>query len=215
MTTTSGKIKVVKNLIFHKNLLLLFFIAFSLQFSAQMFVQEGAVLSLNKGTLIYADSIVYDNAIQSEHISTVRVANKVFVSKDSKPYITDDSSQLNFADGNASEKNPAKVASKSIEKKIVDVKPTQPSDQSSEYLHRVFKNSPLEDFRSSTEQHVVAVVTNGSSKNRKLVITKNDSLHLIQPGYSDILVIEFKKFCEISLPEICQRSFLTRPPPFI
>lgn len=211
MTTTSGKINVVKKLIFHKNLLLLFFIAFSLQFSAQMFVQEGAVLSLNKGTLIYADSIVYDDAIQSEHISTVRVANKVFVSKDSKPYITDDSSQLNFADGNASEKNPAKVASKSIEKKIADVKPTQ----SSEYLHRVFKNSPLEDFRSSTEQHVVAVVTNGSSKNRKLVITKNDSLHLIQPGYSDILVIEFKKFCEISLPEICQRSFFTRPPPFI
>lgn len=206
---------VGKDLIFHKNLLLLFFIAFSLQFSAQMFVKEGAVLSLNKGTIIYADSIVYDDAISSEQITTVRATNKVFVSKDSKPYITDDSSQLNFADGNAYEKNPAKVASKSIEKKIVDVKPTQPSDQSSEYLHRVFKNSPLEDFRSSTEQHVVAVVTSGSSKTRKLVSTKNDYLYLIQSGYADVLVIKFKNFCEISLLEICHRSFLTRPPPLI
>ena len=170
-----------------------------------MFVKEGSTLSLNKGTFIYADSIVYDAAIKSDHINTVRTAGKVFVSKDSKPYSPDDSNHDSFADGNDSKKIPAKVAAK----------PTKSSDKSSEYVRKVFKNSSSEDFSSSIEQKVVAVVTNGSSKNRKLVSTKSDSLHLIQPGYSDVLVIKFKNFCEISPLEICHRSFFTRPPPLI
>ena len=183
-----------------------------MHFSAQIYVAEGSTLSLIGGALIYTDSIIYDKAVNLELVRTKKIEDRIYAGNDSKNSLND------FATKNIlPEKNQSKIAASAplIDDHTIDSRSVKRNCTPADYFQRVFKNSPSQDFKSITEQQVLALVTNGSSKNRKLVSAKNDSLYFIQPGYSDVLVIELKTFCEISPLEICHRTNFTRPPPLI
>lgn len=196
-----------------KYITFLFVILFFFPLSSQVFVKDGAVLSI-KNSAFHSDSITYEN--ERKNNSREEISGTIYIVQGTYIYNLKENTNLKLEYISKKDSIPSKrqkphndISKKSLTKKVTNNIPKVAYKKKNRFLYNPFSDNNL---NSNTNRGTgVAVISNIPTKNNIYGILRKNSIH---PYISNYNTISTTFLCEKFIISFFLNSYTIRPPPF-